>query len=133
MKQKFLLLNIFFLNAMLIVNAQDNGGGVQRRTPEERAKMVMDKLNSFNLDKSKYDQADSVFTQFYRTMAEKRKEMMSGGEMGDRQQMMETMKKLGGERDEKLKKIFTDDQFKKWKDEIEPSLRPQRRDGNGNT
>jgi hypothetical protein len=133
MKQKSLLLIIFFLNTILIVNAQDNGGGFQRRTPEERAKMVMDKLNAFNLDKGKYDEADSVFTQFYRTMADKRREMMSDGGMGDRRQMMQTMKKLGDERDQKLKKIFTDDQFKKWKDEIEPSLRPQRREGSGNT
>jgi protein CpxP len=36
------------------------------------------------------------------------------------------MLKLNIDRDEQLKQIFTDDQFKKWKDDIEPALRPQR-------
>jgi protein CpxP len=46
--------------------------------------------------------------------------------------MMEGRKKLMEERDEKLKKIFTDEQYKKWKDEIEPTTRPQRQ-GGGNS
>jgi hypothetical protein len=36
---------------------------------------------------------------------------------------------MSTERDEKLKAIFTEDQFKKYKDEVEPSMRPQRRGG----
>ena len=49
--------------------------------------------------------------------------------------MREKMQKLQAERDDKLKKIFTDDQYKKWKDEIEPTTRPQRggNGGGGNT
>ncbi len=37
--------------------------------------------------------------------------------------------KMAADRDDELKKIFDEGQFKKWKDEIEPSLRPQRRQG----
>jgi hypothetical protein len=44
--------------------------------------------------------------------------------------MRERMQKLAGDRDEKLKKIYSEDQFKKWKDEIEPSVR--QRGGGGN-
>ena len=40
-------------------------------------------------------------------------------------------KKCRSDRDEKLKTIFTDDQYKKFKNEIEPTLRPQRQQGQG--
>jgi len=56
---------------------------------------------------------------------------MAGGGQPDREKMMSESKKLADERDVKLKAIFTADQFKKWKDEIEPSLRPQRGGGGG--
>jgi len=111
--------------------AQAQGGGFPRRTVEERAKAAMDKLADFKLDKEKADQTDSVFTQFYRAADAKRQEMMAGGSP-DRDKMREEMQKMGAERDEKLKKIFTEEQFKKWKDDIELSLRPQRPGGNGN-
>ena len=101
------------------------GGGFPRRTVEERAKAAMDKLADFKLDKDKSDQVDSIFTQSYRKQDARRHEMMNGGSP-DRDKMREEMQKMSADRDDKLKKIFTEDQFKKWKDEIEPSLRPQR-------
>jgi hypothetical protein len=39
--------------------------------------------------------------------------------------------KATNDRDEKLKTIFTADQFKKFKDEVEPSLRQRRQQGQG--
>jgi hypothetical protein len=123
MKTKFVLALALFFAGTFMANAQ--GGGYNRRTPEERAKAAMDKIAEFKLDKDKSDQADSVFAQYYRTASAKRQEMMAGGSP-DRNKMREEMQKMGADRDDKLKKIFTEDQFKKWKDEIEPSLRPQR-------
>ena len=52
--------------------------------------------------------------------------MMSSGGTPDRDVMRAKMLKLNIDRDEQLKLIFTDDQFKKWKDDIEPAMRPQR-------
>jgi hypothetical protein len=40
-------------------------------------------------------------------------------------------KELTDARDAKLKVIFTEAQMKQWKDEIEPSMRPQRGGGGG--
>ena len=40
--------------------------------------------------------------------------------------MMGKRKEFADARDAKLKLIFTEAQMKQWKDEIEPSLRPQR-------
>jgi hypothetical protein len=131
MRTKLVLFLAVFIAGTIIANAQ--GGGFPRRTVEERAKATMDKLADFKLDKDKSDQADSVFTQYYRMQDSKRQEMMSGGGTPDRDKMRAEMQKMGADRDDKLKKIFSDDQFKKWKDEIEPSLRPQRPGGNSNS
>jgi periplasmic protein CpxP/Spy len=126
---------VFFLavafGAVFTVNAQGGGGGFQRRTVEERVKSVMDKLVDFKLDKDKTTQTDSAFSAYYRAQDKMREEMMAAGGPPDRDAMREKMQKNAGERDEKLKKIFTADQFKKWKDEIEPTTRPQRPGGGG--
>ena len=91
----------------------------------------MDKLADFKLDKDKTTLTDSAFTNFYTAQQKMMEDMRAGGGTPDRDKMMEGRKKLVDERDDKLKKIFTDDQFKKWKDEIEPSMRPQRPAGGG--
>ncbi|MCW3119705.1 MAG: hypothetical protein JWM28_3787 [Chitinophagaceae bacterium] len=129
MKTKLLLVLALLIAGTLVTNAQ---GGGPRHTVEERTKAAMDKLAEFKLDKDKSDQADSVFAQYYRMQDAKRQEMMSGGSP-DRDKMRSEMQKMAADRDDKLKKIFTEEQFKKWKDEIEPSLRPQRPGGNGNS
>lgn len=111
--------------------AQGGGGGM-RRTVEERVKSVMERLAPLSLDKDQTTKTDSVFTDFYKAQDKMREEMMAGGGQPDRQAMMEKVQKMNGERDEKLKKIFTEAQFKKFKDEIEPAMRPQRGGGGGN-
>ena len=132
MKKKMFLLASLALMTVFAVNAQQGGGG-QRMTVPERVKMVMDKLTDFKLDKDKTALTDSAFTNYYRSQQKMMEDMRASGGQPDRDKMMEGRKKLGDERDEKLKKIFTDDQFKKWKDEIEPTTRPQRPGGGGNT
>ena len=127
MKKMIFLLTIA-LTGMLAVNAQ-GGGGFQRRTPEEKLKMVKEKLVDLKLDKDQTTKSDSAFMDYFRAQDKAFEEMRSAGGPPDRDQMREKMQKLAGERDDKLKKIFTDDQFKKWKDEIEPTTRPQRSGG----
>lgn len=123
----------FIVSMLLLVTSFSfaQGGGFPRRTVEERVKMVMDKLADFKMDKDKSARVEAVFTDYYKNMDKMRQEMMGGGGTPDRQAFREKMTKMMGDRDEKLKKEFTEDEFKKWKDEIEPSLRPQRRQGGG--
>ena len=130
MKKAFFLVMIA-VAGVLTANAQ-GGGGFQRRTVEERVKSVMERLAPLNLDKDQTTMADSVFTQSYRDQDKMREEMRAGGAQPDRDQMREKMQKMNDDRDEKLKKIFTADQFKKWKDEIQPAMRQQRGGGGGN-
>jgi periplasmic protein CpxP/Spy len=131
MKKKIVLFVAAALALVFSANAQ-GGGGMPRRTVEERVKAAMDKLADFKLDKDKAALTDSAFTAFYKAQDKMREEMMSGGGTPDRDAMRAKMQKYAAERDDRLKTIFTDDQFKKWKDEIEPSLRPQRPGGGGN-
>jgi hypothetical protein len=132
MKKKILLLASFALMTFFAVNAQQGGGGgMQRMSVPERVKIVMDKLTDFKLDKDKTALTDSAFTNFYRGQQKMMEDMRANGGQPDRDKMMEGRKKLADERDEKLKKIFTDEQFKKWKDEIEPTTRQQRPGGGG--
>ena len=122
-RQLFALLLILFAG-ITVTHAQ---GTFPRRTPEERTKRVVDTLTEvLKLDKSHADLVDSVFLGYYRD-ADKLRESMQGGNF-DREAFM----KLSADRDERLKKVLTEEQFKKFKDEIEPALRPQRRQGGGN-
>jgi len=107
-------------------------GGFQRRTVEERVASIHAKLDSaFKLDAAKQAEVDSAFATAYRAQDAKRQEMMSGGTRPDRETMMAEMQKITDARDEKLKTILSADQFKTWKEVIEPSMRPQRPQGGG--
>jgi hypothetical protein len=95
--------------------------------------MVEQKFDSaFKLDKAKLADADSVFANYYRAQDKVREDMMSGGGQRDFQAMREKMQPIMEERDKKLQGILTADQYKTWKDAIEPSLRPRRQNNGGN-
>ena len=105
------------------------GGGGQRRTAEERTKRAVDTITTvFKLDQAQQAQAQTAFMDYNKSM-DKLREAMQGGTAPDRSEF----EKLINERDEKLKKFLSADQFKKFKDEIEPAMRPRRQGGGGNS
>ena len=119
--KKFLFVSLLVVAAGVISFAQNS----PRRTVEERTKRVVDTLATvFTLDKTVQQQANVVFTDYYKAI-DKMRAGLAEGERPDRAQM----EALSAERDVKLKKVLTEDQFKKFKDEIEPALRPRRRQG----
>jgi len=129
MKTKITVMISSFILLTLVVNAQ--GGGFQRRTVEERVQIAQQKFDSaFKLDKAKLTDADSVFANYYREQDKLRQEMMTSGQQ-DFQAMREKMQPLMDERDKKLQAILTADQYKTWKEAIEPSLRPRRQNNGG--
>lgn len=123
MKKQIVLSLLVLFVTIASVMAQGQGGS--RLTVAERVKVVNEKITSFKLDNDKLTKTDSVFTVYYTSLQKQREEMMSGGGTPDREAMRDKMLKLSIERDEQLKLIFTNDQFKKWKEDIEPALRPQ--------
>ncbi len=124
MKRKILLLVTIIFTSIMASNAQ---GGFQRLTIEERVKRVHDKMDSaFKLEPAKLANVDSIFTDFYKGQAKVREDMMNGGGQFDREAMMEKMKPLTDDRDAKLKAVLGDDNYKIWKDKIEPDMMPRR-------
>lgn len=120
---------MFILALALFATGAVMAQGPQRRTVEERVKIVHDKIDSaFKLDAAKLAQVDSAFAQYYRATDKLREEAMNGG---DRQAMREKMQPLTEARDKELQAVLGDDRFKIFKSEIEPSMRPQR-PGGGN-
>ena len=126
MKIKFLSLIVCLFAGAMMASAQ--GGNFRQRTVEERVQTIHQKMDStFKLEPAKLTKVDSAFATYYRATDKLRQELMSGGDRPDRQVMMEKMAPLTDARDAELKGILTEDQYKKWKDELEPSMRPQRR------
>ena len=131
MKKQILLAAIAALFSFTAVNAQ-GGGNFQRRTPEERLKPVHDKIDSaFKLDAAKLKQVDEIFLNSFKDQDKKMDELRAGGGQPDRDAMMAARKEINDARDAKLKEVLTEAQMKTWKDELEPSLRPQRGGGGG--
>mgnify|MGYP000748591801 FL=1 len=128
MKKQFLLLATALLVGTTTMYAQ---GGFQRQTPEERLKPIHEKIDSaFKLTAEKLAKVDSVFLESFKQQEAKMAELRSGGERPDREAMMAMRQQLADERDNKLKEVLTEVQMKIWKNELEPSLRPQRGGGN---
>ncbi len=124
MKSRIAFFILALFAGMGAVKAQ--GGGFQQRSVEERVKMVMDKLGDLKLDNDQTVKTDSAFTNYYRSI-QKLRQGMQPGTRPDRTEF----EKIRNDRDDQLKKIFNDAQYKKWKDEIEPAMRPQRGGGGG--
>ena len=125
-KQIALSVVALFASITFAVAQGPGGGGGQRMTVEERIKALNEKLADLKLDNDTSAKTDTVFTAYYAHRQKQRDDMRAAGGTPDRDAMRDKMLKMNIDRDEKLKAIFTDDQFKKWKSDIEPALRPQR-------
>ena len=127
MKKQIALLLTTALLSFTAVNAQ--GGGGQRQTPEERTKATMEKLGPLSLSPEVTKKTEAIFAEYNTTWHKTMDEMRASGSV-DRDAMMAKRKEQSDARDLKLKAIFTEDQMKKWKDEIEPTTRQQRAPSN---
>ncbi|MFN8288645.1 MAG: hypothetical protein U0U70_00170 [Chitinophagaceae bacterium] len=131
MKKVFLAAMATFA-VVLAVSAQPGGGGnFQRRTPEERAAVIHQKLDSaFKLPAADLAKIDTAITALYKAQDAKRQELMANG-MPDRETFMAEMKKFSDAQDEILKAMLTKEQYDIWKEKIQPAMRPQRGPGGG--
>lgn len=126
---KRLVLSIAIVFVAVVVQAQF-GNGFTRRTPEERAARIHQKLDSaFKLDASKLATLDTALTVLFKTQDARMKEIFENAG-DDREAMRETMmaerKKFSDAEDEIIKMMLSEDQFNIWKEKILPTMRPQR-------
>jgi hypothetical protein len=125
MKRKITMFVALILIATTGIYAQ----GMQRRSVPERVKATMDKITTpLNLDASQASRTDSVFTDYYTAQMKMFQDAQSSGNRPDRS----VYQKLMQDRDAKLQTIFTADQYTKFKNEVEETLRPQRQTHEGN-
>lgn len=122
MKKQILLLAAGICFSISSLMAQEN---MQRQTPEDRAKATIEKMAPLNLTAEVKTKTEVIITDFFTAQQAAMREMRASGNM-DREAMMAKRKELADARDAKLKLIFTQEQLKKWVEEIEPGLRPQR-------
>ena len=132
MKKTIVVIALIMLAGTVSSFAQ-GGGGFQMPSPEERVKRVHAKMDSaFKLDETKMKQVDAAYLDYYQKQDKVREEVMAGGGGGGGFQLMqEKMKPHTDELDAKLKTTLGDDNFKVWKEQIEPTLRGGRRGGGG--
>ncbi|WP_109698933.1 hypothetical protein [Chitinophaga deserti] len=115
MKNRILLTLALIITMGLGAYAQQ-GGGQQRRTVEERVKMTLERLTTeLQLSKEQVVKLDTLFTRSFKEQQKMREDAQASGNRPDR----ETFQKMSNERDEKVKAILTDDQFKKYKEQQE--------------
>lgn len=124
MKKQLLLSALAVVCCLGSVFAQ--GGGQQRMSAEERTKATMEKLAPLNLTADQTTKTTAVFTTFYTDQQKAMEEMRSSGNM-DREAMKTKRDELTKKRNTELQAILTPDQYKKFTDELEPGMRPQRR------
>ena len=124
MKSKITVLLVLLF--AVAVNTQAQQGQGQRRTSEERAKMMAQRLtDSLKLSADQQTKVEAVYLESNKSM-EKLREGLAPGTRPEK----EDMDKISNARDEKLKMILTPDQFKRLKDELEPAMRRPRGGGN---
>ena len=126
MKKQILLALFAAAFSIAAVHAQPGG---PRKTVEERVKDIDAKLADLKLDKEQATKVDEVFTTYFKDQQKAMEDARAAGGQQDMEARKAARKKLNDDRDAKLKVILTEAQYKKWKDEIEPTTRPQR--GNG--
>ena len=118
--------HILFLAIAAVFSISAFAQGPQRMTPEERTKATIEKLAPLALTEAQTTSANTIFLDMYTTQQKYMEEMRASGNM-DRDAMKAKRDELAAARDAKLKAVLTADQYKKWIDEVEPSLRPQRK------
>ena len=124
MKKQLLITLFAIVAAVGSVKAQDN---MQQKTPNERAKETFTKLKTdLVLVVEQEGKVFQAFEDFYTTMQKLREEMRAAGNT-DRERMKDNVQRVTTVREDKLKVILTEAQMKKWVNDIEPAMRPQRR------
>ncbi len=100
-------------------------GGGQKMPPEDRAKSTVERLKpELSLTDQQAKDITPIYTEFYTTMG-KLFENGTRPSPEDRQKMID-------DRNEKLKKILSDDQMKKLADAEEKMRQERRQQGGGN-
>ncbi|MBZ4189798.1 hypothetical protein [Niabella beijingensis] len=123
MRSRFILILGLFLALSTSLYAQKESVG-------DKVNTALTKFDAaIKPDKTKRSSLETIFTDFYKAQ-EKLRDNIQGsstplaqGLQQDYQSVRKQNEGLFTERDDQLKKLLSADEYKKWKEEIEPSLR----------
>lgn len=114
------------------LSAQNNASNEDIKAKVSVAVEALDE--AFKLDKSKKQNIEEIFSEFYQDQQKLKNNIQrpaSGLAQGLSSQDFQSVRKrneaLISERDNRLKKELTEDQYKKWKGDIEPSLHKRKK------
>ncbi|GAB3424056.1 hypothetical protein GCM10027516_23970 [Niabella aquatica] len=110
-------------------------GAADKDEIKAKVTQAVEKLDeAFKLDKEKRNTVEDIFSEFYQEQQKIKNNIQrpaSGLAQGLAGQDFQSMRKrneaLIDERDKRLKKELTEEQYKKWKGDIEPSLHKRRK------
>lgn len=130
MRSSAFLLSIMLMLITTCVQAQ----GFSRSSAEERAALVHEKFkNTFNLSSPQLNEINTIFIDFYTAQDRLREDLQgpapssSGLAQGFAKQDFQSVRKrnenIVAERDNRLKRLLTPEQYKRWLEEIEPSIK----------
>lgn len=114
------------------LRAQNNASNEDIKS---KVTIAIDALDdAFKLDKAKKQNIEEIFSEFYQDQQKLKNNIQrpaSGLAQGLSSQDFQSVRKrneaLISERDNRLKKELTEDQYKKWKGDIEPSLHKRKK------
>jgi len=115
-----------FMGSFTAAQSQELVIKYQFKTPEEKTKVAMGKLEAFKLSPDVGNKTNKVLVEFYRVQQKMLDGAIKNG-VGNVEVYKAKKLKLASERDDKLKKIFSKDQYNTWINSIEPSLNPNRK------
>ncbi len=131
MKKQFIAILAGLFLVIGAVTAQD-GARPPRMTVDERVAAALDKIDAeIKPSESTRASAKTILYDFYTNQQKAMQEMRESGNQ-NRDDFMKIRQQLSTERDNKLKAVFSAEQMKKWSEEVEPSLNPQRQKGDQN-
>lgn len=114
---------ITMLFALLTLSTTGIFAQGQQRSIPERVKSTMDKITpALSLNPQQVSGTESAYTDYYTATSKAMEAARASGDRPDRS----VFQKMSDDRDAKLKAIFTPDQYTKFKNEVEATLRPQR-------
>lgn len=123
------LLAMITSGSVMAQNGENAASTEQRqpKAPNERTKETILKLQQeLGLSNDQMAKTYDPFFEFFTAQHNVMEEMRASGRI-DREAMKEKRDVLAGERDVKLKVIFTEEQMKKFKEVVEPAMRMQKR------
>lgn len=123
--KKHILFILFAVLTLTSVKAQELIIKYQFKTPEEKTKVAMEKIKDLKLNADASDKTNKVIGEFYKDQQKMLDAAVKNG-VGDITVYKAKKLKLATDRDDKLKKLFSKEQFNTWITVIEPSLGPKK-------